>query len=90
MFYALAMESDWFQERVSVFAALAPCTKLTHSTYSFMKMGAALYDRVDKDIIEAGITNLYGPNWEGTKDKICEVENAIVCMGVKDTCVGDG
>ena len=90
MFYALAKDSAWFSERVSVFAALAPCTKLTHSTYAFMKMGAALYDRVMKDVAEAGITNLYGPDWEGTKRKICEVENAIVCFGVKATCVGDG
>jgi len=33
MFYALSVDT-WFNDKVSVFVALAPVTKLTHSTSS--------------------------------------------------------
>jgi len=47
MFYGMAYDDEgFFENNVSAFAALAPCTKLTNTSYSFMSMGSAMYDRV--------------------------------------------
>jgi len=47
MFYGMAHdEESFFESNVSAFAALAPCTKLTNSSYSYISMGSAMYDRV--------------------------------------------
>jgi len=32
MFYGLAHKNDYFRKKLEIFVALAPCTKLTHST----------------------------------------------------------
>jgi len=40
MFYALSEMQDYFAERVSVFVALGPVTKIPHTLIKLMKFGA--------------------------------------------------
>ena len=63
-FYGMAKDAmGFYKDKVSVFIALAPCTKLSHSSYNFMSMGAALYEQVINDFSSSGVNALYGPNW---------------------------
>ena len=90
-FYGMAKDANnFYKEKISVFIALAPCTKLTHSTFSFMNMGSMLYDRVVADLSQSGVKALYGPNWMQDKMALCNTENFVVCMLVKEMCIGDG
>ena len=71
-FYGMAKDvARFYKDKVSVFVALAPCTKLTHSTFSFKSTEAAMYDRVVKDFSETGTKALYGPNWDVDKQALC-------------------
>lgn len=38
--------NEFYKNKVKVFVALAPCTKMTHATFRLISMGAALYDEV--------------------------------------------
>lgn len=50
MYYALAKdESNYFKDRVAAYISLASCTKLSNASYSYISLGASLYDRVVKD-----------------------------------------
>ena len=91
MFYALSYDkAGYFSDKVSVFVALAPCTKLTHSTYSFMDKSAMAYDHVIQDVENSGVKSVYGPHWDRDLESLCSSENFAVCMMLKNTCIGDG
>ena len=65
MFYALTKDEDnFFKDHVSVFIALAPCTRLTNSNLGYISMSQTVYDWYMSDIMETGITSFYGPTWE--------------------------
>ena len=90
-FYGMAKDqAGFYRDKVSVFVALAPCTKLTHSTFNFMHMGAALYDRFMEDFEHSHVKALYGPNWEEDLEALCCTENIVVCMALQGICIGDG
>lgn len=44
MFYALAHNEAYFKEKVSIFVALAPVTKISHSKTPFFEYVAMFYD----------------------------------------------
>ena len=89
-FYGMAKDTkDFYKNKVSVFVALAPCTKLTHSSFSFMSMGSTFYDRIDSVLIDSGVKAFYGPNWTADKLALCNKDN-FLCLGVKTQCIGNG
>ena len=63
-FYGMAKDqAGFYKDKVSVFVALAPCTRMTHSTFNFMSMGSLLYDRIVEDLEQSQVKALYGPDW---------------------------
>ena len=91
MFYALAHHTQAnLPSKISVFVALAPCTKLTHSTFMFMDKGPMFYDGIVQDIEKSGVRALYGPNWTEDLKALCATNNIALCLGLKEACIGFG
>ena len=90
MFYGISKKNEFFKDKVSLYVALAPCTKMTHSTYTYLKLATQFYDRVIKDLNKADMVSIYGPDWKQATDRVCKIENPLVCMALNSFCMGDG
>ena len=63
MFYALSENEPFFRDKVSIFIALAPVTKITNQKAEVVRVAADLYRAIDS---AADIVHLYelgGANW---------------------------
>lgn len=56
MFYGLSEDESWFANRVSLYVALAPVTKLSHTEAGFIKWAAQYYSVLDD---ATSIYNMY-------------------------------
>lgn len=74
MFYALAHNEAYFSEKISVFVALAPVTKISHSKTPFFDWIAMFYDEFEDSIKALGIHYLLTKTWLTTETgkMLCE------------------
>ena len=55
MFYGLSMMEDYFAEKVSVFVAMGPVTKIPHSLPMMDSLADKAYDLMDRASKEFGV-----------------------------------
>ena len=90
MFYGLAMEQDnYLSDHVSVFIALGPCTKFTHTKLGIIDQ-PFIYDRFIQDATALGINSIYGITWKQDLEKLCAAEISPVCTVFSNICLGRG
>ena len=63
MFYGLAVEEEVFKDKVSIFIALAPVTKVTNEEAEIFRFTSNFYDEIDGTLNLLGIHELLGANW---------------------------
>lgn len=63
MYYALAEKIPTVAERLSVFIALGPVTKITHTSSKVLRFAMDFYDTLDDAASLFGIYELLGSNW---------------------------
>lgn len=75
MFYALAHDEAYFKQKVSVFVALAPVTKVSHTKASILEYIGIFYDEFEDAVQGARIHNLMHKTWLNTQSEklFCEV-----------------
>lgn len=63
MFYALAEEEETYADKVSLFVALAPVTKIAHNTDPLLSFIILFYNDIARAADLFGIHELLGKNW---------------------------
>jgi hypothetical protein len=63
MYYALATNQDYMKTKVSVFVALGPVTKISHSTSAIFQFAKHFYDEIDDALWTLGIYEILGKSW---------------------------
>ena len=63
MFYALSENEPFFKDKVSIFIALAPVTKITNQEAEVVRVAADLYRAIDSAADIAHLYELGGANW---------------------------
>ena len=63
MFNALSENESYFKDKVSLFVALAPITKIPNETSGIVKYASQNYDLIDHTIRTLGMYELLGANW---------------------------
>lgn len=63
MFYGLAKNEAYFKDKISIFIALAPVTKISHQTSALFAWMAAFYDELDDAIGILNIHSLLNYTW---------------------------
>ena len=74
MFYGLAMEENLFKDKVSIFIALAPVTKITNEEAEIFSYLAEYYEEIDNTLKLLEIYELLGDTWltQGAAMVVCE------------------
>lgn len=71
MFYALATNEDYLKDRINLFVALAPCTRMDHgSLINILSILAKFEWFLEAKLAEVGIYELFGKGWEIEFEKI--------------------
>ena len=63
MFSALAENQTYFADKVPIFVALGPVTKISHTEDAIFKFAADFYDLLSDTCSVLGIHELLGANW---------------------------
>lgn len=65
MYYGAAMPGlkDYFEKKISVFVALGPVTKVSHTSSTIFKLAKDMYVPIDHFASTFGIHELLGSNW---------------------------
>ena len=73
MFNALAEDEATYKDKLSLFVALGPVTKISHTGSGLLKFAADFYDELDGATSLFGIHNLFAANWltSGAMDLFC-------------------
>ena len=74
MFYALATHGELLKDKISIFIALAPVTKVTNLESKFFSFTSLFYDEIDSTLNLLGIHEILGANWmtQGTTKTLCK------------------
>jgi len=67
MFYGLANYEDYYKEKLSVFVALAPVTKLDHTNTTLFHLAASMYDEIDDAFDLFNIHSVLNNTWYTSK-----------------------
>ena len=62
-FYSLSKHPNFFNERVSIFVALAPATKLTNTKSDLMKLLTKQMQMIAEAEVLLDTREIFGPNW---------------------------
>lgn len=93
MFAGLAQEEEWFADKLSLFVALGPVTKITNTQAKPLQLAATFYTELDDTVALLGIHNLFPRNYisTGAMDlfcthiaKICEVMESFFLTNKTD------
>ena len=73
MFYALATDEDNYKDKLSLFVALGPVTKITHTESELLLFSKNFYDTMNATADLLGLHNLFAANWltTGAMDLFC-------------------
>ena len=73
MFYALATDEDSYKDKLSLFVALGPVTKITNTESELLKFFGSFYDTINDTTSLLGIHNIFANNWitSGAMDLLC-------------------
>ena len=73
MFYALAEDEATYKDKLSLFVALGPVTKISHTESDLLKFAAFNYELIASTTSLLGIHNLFANNWitSGAMDLFC-------------------
>lgn len=63
MFYGLSHFEDYFNDKISVFFALAPVTMVPNTKVEVIRFAAASYDLIDDTFSTLGIHSLLNNTW---------------------------
>ena len=63
MFYALSENESYFADKVSLYVALAPITKITNEESTAIRWASMNYDLLDHTIKTLGMYEMLGSNW---------------------------
>lgn len=63
MFYGLANYEEYYKEKMSIFIALAPVTKLHNTNCTLFKLAASMYDELDDALSLLGIHSVLNSSW---------------------------
>ena len=66
MFNALSENESYFKDKVSIFVALAPITKITNVQSALIRYASMNYDLIDHTIKTLGMYEIAGANWLDT------------------------
>jgi hypothetical protein len=73
MFYALATNEEWLDERVNLFIALAPVINLEHAHDSFLGSVSQKESLVEKTLSGLKLYEIFGKKWKNNKSNVCKV-----------------
>ncbi|CDW90338.1 ab-hydrolase associated lipase region family protein [Stylonychia lemnae] len=77
LFYSLSNNETYFQDKISIFIALGPATRLTHESSTLLRILSSNVTRIALNNLceEHGIYEIFPYNWltTGAMDFICEV-----------------
>ena len=73
MFTALAQDEASFADKLSLFVALGPVTKITNTKSKLLQLASTFYREIETTADLLGVHNLFGNNWltDGTMDLFC-------------------
>ena len=71
MFYALSAHEEFWKERLNLFVALAPVTRLDHTSSRLLKYLAPLGGHLETVLGAVGIHSLFGPVSNGGVKVAC-------------------
>jgi len=74
MFSGLSENSAYFEDKVPLFVAVGPVTKISHTEDALFKFAATFYDLIADTANMFGIHELLGKNWitSGTSKLFCK------------------
>ena len=82
MFSAVSEDPEYYKDKISLFVALGPATKLTHIQKKFFKRVANHYEEI------VGAWNILGINeLMNANDKSSEKVKNLFCGSISDVCV---
>ena len=90
MFTALAQDEASFADKLSLFVALGPVTKITNTKSQLLQLASTFYRELETTSNLLGIHNLFGNNWltDGTMDLFCTHIDTL-CKAVESFFVTD-
>lgn len=73
MFTALSTNQEWFADKVPLFVAVGPVTKISHNSDVLFHWAADFYDTLANACAVLGIHELLGDNWftSGVSELLC-------------------
>jgi len=80
MFTALATNQDYFKDKVPLFVALGPVTKISHTEAAVFKWSADFYSELADACYLFGIHELLGANWLTT------TASTLFCSNISIFC----
>ena len=80
MFTGLAREEEWFKDKVSIFVALGPVTKITNTTVTVLQIMDQFYREVYDAASVAGAYNLFPRSY------ITQTAMDIFCTHIDTLC----
>ena len=64
MFIGASMNNSYFKERINLFIALAPITRISHTTSTLMKLMASDIDKITHLLIDDfGMYDMFAPSY---------------------------
>ena len=81
MFYALATNEKFFRDKVSIFVALAPVTKITNQRADIVRIAADHYRTIDWAAEHVHLYEMGGANW---------IQNTLIrklCTSIESYCL---
>ena len=82
MYYGAAMPGlkDYFEKKISVFVALGPVTKVSHTTSTVFNLAKDMYVPIDHFASTFGIHELLGKTW------LTDKATKLFCNAIPDFC----
>jgi len=81
MFSALSENSAYFEDKVPLFVALGPVTKISHTEDALFKWAGAFYDLLADTADLLGIHELLGANW------FTSGVSSLFCKNIPEFCL---
>jgi hypothetical protein len=70
LFYGLTKDEKYFKDRLNLFVALAPATKITNSASQHLRFLSKFEQFLEKKAASLGIKEIYGKGWEAQYNRI--------------------
>jgi len=73
MFYKLATDESFINDRVNLFVAFAPILRLGNIPNFALKHGVIALPVAEEAMYKLGIYEFFGPTWTNIREKVCGV-----------------